>query len=152
MESKIATLFCLGVCQDAPDVMLSVSLPFQRAHLWPLGNPWNPPSALLLLTNHIVHYQSNSIITRTVSWEQLGYYGFLLCTQGTFCFRPREITLMESTQIRWFLRWSGRGGWSGRAVAQQRPRVSKLGLKWPSDYHSNEIAVEAVRRGASGLN
>ncbi len=47
---------------------------------------------------------------------------------------------------------SGGGGWSGRAVAQWRPRVSKLGLKGLSDYHSNETAVEAARRGASGPN
>ncbi len=39
---------------------------------------------------------------------------------------------------------------SGRAVAQRRPRVSKLGLKRPSDWHSNEIAVEVARQGASG--
>ncbi len=58
----------------------------------------------------------------------------------------------ESPQIRWFSRRSGGGGWSGRAVAQRRPRVSKLGLKGLSDYHSNETAVEAARRGASGLN
>jgi hypothetical protein len=37
-ESKIATLFCTGVCHEALDVMLLVSLPFHRAHLWPLGN------------------------------------------------------------------------------------------------------------------
>ncbi len=44
------------------------------------------------------------------------------------------------------------GGWSGKAVAQRRPRVSKLGLKGLSDYRSNETVVEAARRGASGLN
>jgi hypothetical protein len=44
------------------------------------------------------------------------------------------------------------GGWSGRAVAQWKPRVSKLGFKGLSDYHSNEMAVEAARREASGLN
>ncbi len=43
-------------------------------------------------------------------------------------------------------------GWSGRAVAQWRPRASKLGLKGLSDYHSNKIAVEAARWGASGPN
>jgi hypothetical protein len=43
-----------------------------------------------------------------------------------------------------------RGHWSGRAVAQQRPRVPNLGLKGLSNYHSNETAVEAARRGASG--
>jgi hypothetical protein len=68
-------------------------------------------------------------------------------TQGTFCIRPRVITLIKSTQIRWFSRWSGRGGWSSRVVAQQRPRVSKLGQKGLSDYHSNEIAATAARWG-----
>jgi hypothetical protein len=109
-------------------------------------DPKNCQAALLLLTNHIVQYKSNSMITRT-----LGYYEFLPCTQRTFCSKPRGITLIESTQIRWFLRWSGRGGWSGRAIAQWRPRVSKLGLKGPSDYYSNEIAVEAAAwRGPLG--
>jgi hypothetical protein len=32
--------------------MLSVSLLFQQAHLWPLEKPKNPPAALLLHTNH----------------------------------------------------------------------------------------------------
>jgi hypothetical protein len=45
-----------------------------------------------------------------------------------------------------------RGRLFGRAVAQRRPRVSKLGLKGPFDYYSNEMAVEAARRGASGLS
>jgi hypothetical protein len=58
--------------------------------------------------------------------------------------------LVESTQIRWFLRRLSRGGWSGRAIAQ--PRVSKPGLKGLSDYHSNEIAVEAARWEARGLS
>jgi hypothetical protein len=44
----------------------------------------------------------------------------------------------------------GGGGWSGKAVAQQRSRVSKLGLKGLSNYYSNEIAVEATRRGTVG--
>jgi hypothetical protein len=51
-----------------------------------------------------------------------------------------------------FLEMIRRGGWSRRAIAQQRLRVSKLGLKGPSDYHSNEIAVEAARWGANGPN
>ncbi len=113
---------------------------------------WNPPAALLLHTNHPVQYQLNSIITRTVSWEQQGYYGFLLCTQGHFSSaKGWGITLIESTQIRLFSRWSGEGGWSDRAIAQQRSRISKLGLKGSSEYHSNEIAVEAARRRARGL-
>jgi hypothetical protein len=60
--------------------------------------------------------------------------------------------LVKSTQIRWFSRRSGEGGWSSRAVAQRRPRVSKLGLKGLSDYHYNETAVEAARRGTIGLD
>jgi hypothetical protein len=51
-----------------------------------------------------------------------------VCAQGTFCFRPRGIILDEPTQIRWFSRCSSGAGWSGRAIAQRRPRVSKLGL------------------------
>jgi hypothetical protein len=43
-----------------------------------------------------------------------------------------------------------RGRLSGRAAAQQRPRVSKLRAKGLSDYHSNEIAVEAARQEARG--
>ncbi len=60
--------------------------------------------------------------------------------------------MVESTQIRWFLRRSGRGGWSDRAIVQRRSKVSKLGLKGLSDYHSNETAVEAARWEAGGLN
>ncbi len=62
----------------------------------------------------------------------------------------RAIILVKSTQIRGFSRWSGRGGWSGRAVAQRRQRFSKLGLKGLSKYYSNEIEVKAARQGASG--
>jgi hypothetical protein len=58
--------------------------------------------------------------------------------------------LTKSTQIRLFSRWSGGGGWSGRAEDQRRPRVSKLRTKGLSDYHSSEAVVEAARRGASG--
>ncbi len=85
-----------------------------------------------------------------VSREQSGDYGFLLCAQGTFC-KQAEGDLVENTQIIWFSRQSGGEGWSGRVVAQQRPRVSKLGLKGLSDYHSNETAVQAVRQGTIGL-
>jgi hypothetical protein len=53
------------------------------------------------------------------SQDQLGT---LLCTKGTYCARRRGIILVESTEIRRFLRGSGRGGWS----FYWRPRVSKL--------------------------
>ncbi len=66
--------------------------------------------------------------------------------------QAKGITLIESTQIRWFSRWSGGGGWSSRAEAQQRPRVSKLRAKELSDSNSSETVVKAARWGASGLS
>ncbi len=60
--------------------------------------------------------------------------------------------MVLSTRIRWFSRQSDGGGWSGRAVAQWRQRVSKLGLKGLSDFQSNKMAVEGARQGASGPN
>ncbi len=42
------------------------------------------------------------------------------------------------------------GGWSGRAEAQRRPRVSKLRPKGLSDYHSSETVVEAASGGPMG--
>ncbi len=80
---------------------------------------------------------------RKLKWIQDNEY-------ETFCFRPRGIILIESTQIRWFSRWSGGGGWSGRAEAQRRPRVSKLRAKGLSGCHSSEITAEAARREARG--
>ncbi len=56
--------------------------------------------------------------------------------------------MVKPTEIRWFSRPSGGGGWSHRAVAQCRPRV----LKGLSDCYSNETAVEAARWEASGPN
>jgi hypothetical protein len=64
----------------------------------------------------------------------------------------RGIILFESTQIRWFSSQSGGVGGSGRAIAQWKPIVSKLGFKGLSDYHSNEMAVKAARQEASGPN
>jgi hypothetical protein len=67
-----------------------------------------------------------------------------MCSSGNPASSQRGIILVESTQADGS-RQSGGGGWSGRAAAQRRPRVSKLGLKGLSDNHSNEMAVEAVR-------
>ncbi len=64
----------------------------------------------------------------------------------------RGIVLVESSQIRRFSRRSGGGGWSCRALAQQRLRFSKVGLKRLSDYHFNQTVVESARWGASVLN
>ncbi len=112
-----------------------------------LKKPQNPQQLCCFITIAPVQYQSSSIIALIVSWEWPGDYGFLLCAQKTFCFKPRGIILVESSQIRWLSIWLGEGGWSGRAVAQQRPRVSKLGLKGLSDHYSREIAVKAARQG-----
>jgi hypothetical protein len=76
--------------------------------------------------------------------------GSYYALKGYSVSRQRRIILVESTQIRWFLRRSGGGGWPGRAIAQWRPGVSKLGLKGLSDCHSNETAVKSARWGASG--
>jgi hypothetical protein len=132
--------------------MLSVPLFFHQSHLWPLEKPYYPPAALLPHSKCSSVVPSSTIIAMIVLREELGDYGFLLCAQLTFCIKPRGIILVESTQIRWFSRCSGRGGWSVKAVAERRPRVSKLGLKGLSDYYSNEKAVEAARRKASGPN
>jgi hypothetical protein len=66
--------------------------------------------------------------------------------------QAKGIILIESTQIRCFMRWSGGGGWSSRTEAQRMPRVSKLRAKGLPDYNSNEKVVEAARQGASGPN
>ncbi len=82
--------------------------------------------------------------------------------QGLNIFVTTELTiatlfawmLIMRNQMLWqgFLR-SGGGGWYGRAIARWRPRVSKLGLKGLSDYHSNEMAVvAAARQKGSGPN
>jgi hypothetical protein len=117
-------------------------LPFRQAHSWPFGTLRTLQELCCFLpatkcsTSRIPKLERRAagilqvpiMLSRNILWQ----------------------TLIESTQIRWFSRWSGWGGWSGRAVALQRPRVSKLGLKGPSNYHSNEMAVEAARWGASG--
>ncbi len=100
-----------------------------------------PHAALLLHTIlpsavPVEFHNYNDIFTRVARRLPV-----LLCAQGTFCFKPRGVILVESTQIRWFSRWSSGGSWSGRAVAQRRPWVLKLGLKRLSDYYSSEIAV-----------
>ncbi len=89
-------------------------------------------------------HNCNDSVTRVA-----GDYGFLLCAQRTSCIRPKGDHLgrvrpdqMVLEMIRWF----------SRAIAQQRSRVSKLGLKGLSDYYSNEMAVGTARREASGPN
>ncbi len=86
-----------------------------------------------------------------VSREQPGDYRFLTMRSRDILHQAKGGSSWSSP-LRWFSRWSGRGGWSGRAVAQQRTRDSKLGLKGLSNYRSNETAVKAARQGASGPN
>ncbi len=57
--------------------------------------------------------------------------------------------MAKSTQIKWFSRQLGEGGWSGRDVAQRRPRVSKLGLKGLASYNSSEMTVREARWGGT---
>jgi hypothetical protein len=57
------------------------------------------------------------------------------------------------SKAKWWPTWlPDLPGWSGRAEAQPRPRVSKLRAKGLSNYHSSEIVVVAARQGASGSN
>jgi hypothetical protein len=65
--------------------------------------------------------------------------------------QAKGITLIESTQIGWFSRWSGGGGWSGRTKlsggqeSQTKGQGTvRLPLKWAT--------AEAARQGASGPN
>ncbi len=121
-------------------------LPFQQAHSWPFGTQRTLQQICYFLPTKsavpVEFYDHNESVMRAAG----------ICSQRTFCSKPRGITLIESTQSRWFSRWSGWGGWSSRAVAQRRPRVSKLGLKGTANYHSKEIAVKTARPGVSRPN
>ncbi len=65
-ESTIVTLFCLGFRQEASDIMLQVSFLSSRFTRDPL-EPKEPSSSFVVLTNHLVQYQSYSKITKIVS-------------------------------------------------------------------------------------
>ncbi len=116
-----------------------------------------------LLKNHRTHqqlccltpiatlqYHLTSVITMVVSQEYMRRSWVPTMRSRDILFKAKGIILTMSTQIRWFLRWSGGGGWTGIALAQRRPRVSKLWFKGLSDYYSSEIAVEAARQETSG--
>ncbi len=117
-----------------------------------LKNHRTPPAALLLHTNRPNavpvefpnHNDSVTRVARRLHIPTMRPRDILLQAKG--------IILVESTQIRWFSRWSCGGGWSGRVIVERRPRVSKLGLKGLSGYYSNEIAVAAARWEASRPN
>jgi hypothetical protein len=69
-----------------------------------LLKPVEPPSSFVAHTNCpsavlVEFHNNNDSVMRVV-----GYFGLLLCTQGTFCVKPGGIILVESTQIRWFSR------------------------------------------------
>jgi hypothetical protein len=139
-------LFCLSVCQEASDVMLQVSFLSSR-FTRDLLEPKEPFSSFVASYQPHIAVQVIFQDHKDNVMRAAGYYGLLLCTQGTFCSKQRGITLIKSTQIRWFSRWSGGGCWSSRAIAQWSPTVSKLGLKGPFHHYSNEIAGEVARRG-----
>jgi hypothetical protein len=111
-------------CYEAPDVMLTVSLLFQRAHLWPLEKQEYPSADLLLHTNcpsavPVKFHNYNDSVTRVARRLQVP-----TMPSRDILLQAKEIILIESTQIRWFSRWLGRGGESGRAmvsVGQESP-------------------------------
>jgi hypothetical protein len=119
---------CLGVCYEASDDMRSVSAFFYRAHGL-LKNHRIPQQLCCFILMALVGYQSRSIIAMIVSQEYPGDNGFLLCTQRTFCIKPKGIILVESTEIRWFLRLSSGGGWSGRASSSTEAKILKTRVK-----------------------
>jgi hypothetical protein len=56
----------LGFCFEAPDDMLSVSMFFHQAHLWPLEKPYKPPADLLPDIKSPSAVPSSSIIAMIV--------------------------------------------------------------------------------------
>ncbi len=65
--------------------------------------------------------------------------------------QAKGITGIESTQIRWFSRWSGGGGWSGREKLSrgQEPQTKGQGtIRLPPQW----ATTKAARRGARGQN
>jgi hypothetical protein len=70
---------------------------------------------------------------------------------GDILLNSKGNIFIESTQIWSFLRRSGRGYWSRRAVALWRPRLTKIVFKGLSNY-SYDMAVKAARREASEVN
>ncbi len=65
--------FCPGFCYEASEVMLLVSF-LSSMLICGLLEPKEPFSSFVASYNSPVQYQSNSIILRTVPWEQPGYY------------------------------------------------------------------------------
>ncbi len=65
--------------------------------------------------------------------------------------QAKGITGIEPTQIRWFSRWSGGGGWSGRAQlsgGQESQTKGQGAVRLPPQW----ATTEAARRGARGPN
>ncbi len=63
---------------------------------------------MYIIYNQLNHHFSLGKILRVA--EITG--GILLSIQGAYCTKPKGITLIESTQIRMFSKWSGGRGWS----------------------------------------
>ncbi len=83
-----------------------------------LKNHRTPQQLCCLIPNAPVQYQSSSIITMMCHKSRREITSSYYVLKGPSA-SSQEGSSVESTQIRWFSRWSGGGGWSGRAVAQQ---------------------------------
>ncbi len=119
--------------------------------MWPFGRTIELPSTLCGLMPNLQSSTSrihncNDSVTREVGKLQVPI------RRSRDILQQAKGNIVESTLIRWFSRLSGRRGWSGKAIAKRRLRVSKLGSKRLSYCHSNETAVNAARLGASGPN
>jgi hypothetical protein len=131
----------LGFCYEASDVMLAVFLLFQRALLWPLEKPWNPPAVLLLHTNcpsavPVKSHNYNDSVTSVA-----GRLRLLLFAQGKFCLKPRGDHLGWAHSDQMVLEMIRRGRLVRSSHSSAEAKVSKPRLKWLSDYYSNEIAA-----------
>jgi hypothetical protein len=103
-----------------------------------LKNQRTPQQLCCSIPNTPLQYQSSSQNCNDSVTSVAGRLRFLQhVLKGYSASSQGGIVFVESTQIRWFSRHSGWGGWSGRAIAQRSPRILKLGLKGLSDYRSN---------------
>jgi hypothetical protein len=131
--------------------MLSVSLFFYRAHGL-LINHRIPQQLCFFIPFTPVRYQSSSIIAIIVSLEYPGDNGFLLYTQRTLCIKPRGIILVESSEIRWFLRLSSGRGWSGRASSSAEAKILKIRAEGAVRLLLQRDSSGGSQTGASTLN
>ncbi len=109
--------------------------------------PYGSTTSLLLI--HQCKWPVSSIIAMIVSQEVARNLRDLTKRSRDILHKAKGITGIESTQIRWFSRWSGGGGWSSRAKLSggQESQTKGQGIvQLPPQW----ATTEAARRGARG--